>query len=225
MTIKHRYAQKCINMHSQKVLSSADPGAGQPSDLRVVHPVRHGAGRPPPRQGRVHIDGGAARLTEGRGSIMRVRRNVGRTPSLRSVGGLRPIRARTRSLRACFRWSGPHTATDSGAVSAGSNPAGGTSHMHKFERSDDLDAGLANRLFGGVGVTQAGEVLGVVEETVDEVEGVLSCRLRGVQADLQVRGCSRLLPGWRRLRSTRSSVPVLLVRCSGIRVLHLGRRR
>jgi hypothetical protein len=53
-----------------------------------------------------------------------VRRNAGRAPSLRSVGGLRPIRARTRSLRACFRWSGPHTATLSGAVSAGSNPAG-----------------------------------------------------------------------------------------------------
>jgi hypothetical protein len=30
----------------------ADPGVGQPSGLRVVHLVRHGAGRPPPRQGR-----------------------------------------------------------------------------------------------------------------------------------------------------------------------------
>jgi hypothetical protein len=29
-----------------------DPGVGQPSGLRVVHLVRHGAGRPPPRQGR-----------------------------------------------------------------------------------------------------------------------------------------------------------------------------
>ena len=55
-----------------------------------------------------------------------VRRNAGRTPSLRSAGGLRPIRARTRSLRACFRRPETHTATASGAVSAGSNPAGGT---------------------------------------------------------------------------------------------------
>jgi hypothetical protein len=68
-----------------------------------------------------------------------VRRNAGRTPSLRNVGGLRPIRARTRSLRACFRWSGPHTATDSGAVSAGSNPAGGTGQRHKFEHFNNLE--------------------------------------------------------------------------------------
>jgi hypothetical protein len=47
-----------------------DPGVGQPSGLRVVHLVRRGAGRPPPRQGRAHIDGGAARLTEARVSIM-----------------------------------------------------------------------------------------------------------------------------------------------------------
>ena len=46
------------------------PGAGQPSGLGVVHLVRHGAGRPPPRQGRAHIDGGAARLAEARVSIM-----------------------------------------------------------------------------------------------------------------------------------------------------------
>jgi hypothetical protein len=37
---------------SGHVLTSADPGVGQPSGLRVVHLVRHGAGRPPPRQGR-----------------------------------------------------------------------------------------------------------------------------------------------------------------------------
>jgi hypothetical protein len=38
---------------SDHVLTShADPGVGQPSGLRVVHLVRHGAGRPPPRQGR-----------------------------------------------------------------------------------------------------------------------------------------------------------------------------
>ena len=37
---------------SGHVLTSARSGADQPSDLRVVHLVRHGAGRPPPRQGR-----------------------------------------------------------------------------------------------------------------------------------------------------------------------------
>jgi hypothetical protein len=52
-----------------------------------------------------------------------VRRNAGRTPSLR-VGGLRPIRARTRSLRARLGRSEPYRETDSGAVSAGWNPAG-----------------------------------------------------------------------------------------------------
>jgi hypothetical protein len=69
-----------------------------------------------------------------------VRRNVSRTPSLRSVGRLCPIRARTRSLRACFRWSGPHTATDSGAVSAGSNPAGGTAQNRPQEADGRVQA-------------------------------------------------------------------------------------
>jgi hypothetical protein len=60
----------CIRMRWRNSLTSADPGVGQPTGLRVVHPVRHGAGRPPPQQGRAHIDGGAARLTEARVSIM-----------------------------------------------------------------------------------------------------------------------------------------------------------
>jgi len=55
---------------------------------------------------------------------------------------LRPIRARTGYLRARFRWSGPYTATLSGAVSAGSNPAGGAAQRHKFELSDNLAATL-----------------------------------------------------------------------------------
>lgn len=46
------------------------------------------------------------------------------------ASGLRPIRARTRHPRACSRWSNAYTATDSGAVSAGSNPAGGTGQRH-----------------------------------------------------------------------------------------------
>jgi len=37
-----------------------------------------------------------------------------------------------------LRWSGPYRATPSGAVSAGSNPAGGAAQRHKFEHSDNL---------------------------------------------------------------------------------------
>jgi hypothetical protein len=64
-----------------------------------------------------------------------------RTPPLPVswAGGPRPIRARVRHLGARFRWSSTCTATDSGAVSAGSNPAGGTGQRHKFEHSDNLD--------------------------------------------------------------------------------------
>src|SRR6516162_6506393 len=50
----------------------------------------------------------------------------------------RPIRARTRSRRTCFRRPEAYTATLSGAVSAGSNPAGGTVQRHKFEHLDNL---------------------------------------------------------------------------------------
>jgi hypothetical protein len=99
----------------------------QSSGLRVVHPARHGsrtatsATRLPP------ISTAALRASPKPGCrSCSVRRNAGRTPSLRSVGGLRPIRARPRSLRARFGRSEPYRETDSGAVSAGSNPAGGT---------------------------------------------------------------------------------------------------
>ncbi len=51
----------------------------------------------------------------------------------------RPIRARTGHLQARFRRPGAYTATLSGAVSAGSNPAGGTGQRHKFEHSDILE--------------------------------------------------------------------------------------
>ena len=54
------------------------------------------------------------------------------------VGEPRPIRARVRHLGARFRWSDTYTATDSGAVSAGSNPAGGTGQRHKFEHLNNL---------------------------------------------------------------------------------------
>lgn len=43
--------------------------------------------------------------------------------------GLQPTR---------FRRSGAYTAMDSGAVSVGSNPTGGTAQRHKFEYSDNL---------------------------------------------------------------------------------------
>src|SRR5215471_15643981 len=46
-----------------------------------------------------------------------------------------PIRVQTGAPRARFRWSGPGGATPSGAVSAGSNPAGGTTQKHKFEQN------------------------------------------------------------------------------------------
>jgi hypothetical protein len=65
----HRYAPPSMMIRQRNTLLSADPGAGQPSGLRVDHPVRHGAGPPPPQPGRAHIHGGAARLTEARVSI------------------------------------------------------------------------------------------------------------------------------------------------------------
>jgi hypothetical protein len=49
------------------------------------------------------------------------------------AGEPHPIRARVRYLGARFRWSGTYMATDSGAVSAGSNPAGGTGQRHKSD--------------------------------------------------------------------------------------------
>jgi hypothetical protein len=59
-------------------------------------------------------------------------------PERPRTAALRPIRARTRSLRACFRRPGPYTATLSGAVCAGSNPAGGAAQRHKFKHSNNL---------------------------------------------------------------------------------------
>ena len=55
-----------------------------------------------------------------------------------STRRLPPIRPRSWCAGTCFRWSGACTATASGAVSAGSNPAGGTAQRHKFEHSDNL---------------------------------------------------------------------------------------
>jgi len=49
-----------------------------------------------------------------------------------------PIRVQQGLPLARFRWSAPGGATPSGAVSAGSNPAGGTAQTHKFEHSDNL---------------------------------------------------------------------------------------
>ena len=51
----------------------------------------------------------------------------------------RPIRARAGHLGVHFGRSELYRETDSGAVSAGSNPAGGTAQKHKFEYSDNLD--------------------------------------------------------------------------------------
>jgi hypothetical protein len=52
LLITNRDAELCISMRRQNSLTSADPVDGWPPGLRVDHPVRHGAGRPPPRQGR-----------------------------------------------------------------------------------------------------------------------------------------------------------------------------
>src|SRR6266550_6008561 len=57
-------------MHARNVLYSADPGVGQPSGLRVstwFGTARDGHLRD---KAAAHIDGGAARLTEARVSIM-----------------------------------------------------------------------------------------------------------------------------------------------------------
>jgi hypothetical protein len=136
----HEYAEPSMSMRSANTLSCRSGrrravGSARSSPGSARHGTATSATRSPP------ISTAALRASPKPGCrSCSVRRNAGRTPSPRSVGGLRPIRARTRSLRTCFRWSGPYTATLSGAARAGSNPAGGTSHMHKFERSDDLDA-------------------------------------------------------------------------------------
>src|SRR5215468_5918812 len=44
-----------------------------------------------------------------------------------------PMRAQAARAGTRFRWSGLDGATPSGAVSAGSNPVGGTGQRHKFE--------------------------------------------------------------------------------------------
>ena len=49
-----------------------------------------------------------------------------------------PVRPRSRCAGTRFRWSGACTATLSGAVCAGSNPAGGAVQRHKFEHLDNL---------------------------------------------------------------------------------------
>jgi hypothetical protein len=54
-------------------------------------------------------------------------------------GRLPPIRPRSWCAAPHFRWSGACTATLSGAVSAGSNPAEGTAQRHKFEHSGNLE--------------------------------------------------------------------------------------
>jgi hypothetical protein len=51
-----------------------------------------------------------------------------------------PMRVQKGPPQARFRWSAPDGATPSRAVSAGSNPAGGTGQRNKFEHSDNLDA-------------------------------------------------------------------------------------
>src|SRR5262249_16639489 len=48
------------------------------------------------------------------------------------------MRARAGHVGAHFGRSELYKETDSGAVSAGSNPAGGTAQMYKFEHSDNL---------------------------------------------------------------------------------------
>ena len=62
-----------------------------------------------------------------------------RPPQPRSCR-LRPIHARVRHQRARLGRSERYGATDSGAVSAGSNPVGGTGQRHKFEHPNNLDA-------------------------------------------------------------------------------------
>jgi hypothetical protein len=56
-----------------------------------------------------------------------------------STRRLPPMRPRSWCAGTRFRWSGACTATLSGAVSAGSNPVGGTAQRHKFEHSGNLD--------------------------------------------------------------------------------------
>jgi hypothetical protein len=52
-------------------------------------------------------------------------------------GALSPVRPRSWWAPTRFRWPGPCTATLSGAVCAGSNPAGDTGQRHKPEHSDN----------------------------------------------------------------------------------------
>jgi hypothetical protein len=57
---------------------------------------------------------------------------------LLGLANLCPIRVRDAPPPTRFRWSTPDSATPSGAVSAGSNPVGGTDQRHKFEHFDNL---------------------------------------------------------------------------------------
>jgi hypothetical protein len=53
-------------------------------------------------------------------------------------GGLSPVRPRAEPATTCSRWPGAYAATLSGAVCAGSNPAGGTAQRHKPEHLGNL---------------------------------------------------------------------------------------
>jgi hypothetical protein len=61
------------------------------------------------------------------------------TSAVVRTGTPRPIRARAGHLRARLGKSERYRETDSGAVSAGSNPAGGTTQRHEFEHSNNLE--------------------------------------------------------------------------------------
>ena len=69
-----------------------------------------------------------------------VRRIAARTPSLRSVGGLRPIRARTRSLRACFPLVRAMHSNPLRSRARRFESCRGHRSRHKFEHLNDLDA-------------------------------------------------------------------------------------
>jgi hypothetical protein len=66
-------------------------------------------------------------------------KTANRTPSLRSVGGLRPYTRPGKISTSTLGRSEPYRETDSGAVITGSNPAGGTGQRHKFEHSNNLE--------------------------------------------------------------------------------------
>jgi hypothetical protein len=101
---------RACEWHTCHHRSSADPGPGRPTGLRAIHP-RFGTAPDGHLRDKVAPISKAVLRTSLKAGCRScsVRRNADRTPALRSIGGLRPIRARARSQRLLGRQLVPVT--------------------------------------------------------------------------------------------------------------------